>query len=156
MMPYDITMPQLSNFFLPNKLSILNSLRPRRNRCHFVDDIFKCIFLNETVRTSLRISLKFVLIVRINSIPALVQTMAWWRPDDKPLSEPMTVRLPMHICVTRPQWVNDAFTVNLTFFYYQSGLLICHGPSITKYLLAQNSMKFHFYIPWSPLWLLMT
>ena len=28
-------------------------------------------------------------------------------PGDKPLSEPMIVRLPTHICVTRPQWVNN-------------------------------------------------
>ena len=32
--------------------------------------------------------------------------MAWRRPGDKPLSEPMVVRLPTHICVVRPQWVN--------------------------------------------------
>ena len=32
--------------------------------------------------------------------------MAWRRPGDKPLSEPMMVRLSTHICVTRPQWVN--------------------------------------------------
>ena len=31
--------------------------------------------------------------------------MAWRRPGDKPLSEPMMVNLPTHICVTRPQWV---------------------------------------------------
>ena len=31
--------------------------------------------------------------------------MAWRRPGDKPLSETMMVRLPTHICVTRPQWV---------------------------------------------------
>ena len=31
--------------------------------------------------------------------------MAWRRPGDKPLSEPIVVRLPTHICVTRPQWV---------------------------------------------------
>ena len=29
--------------------------------------------------------------------------MAWRRPGDKPLSEPMVVAL--HICVVRPQWV---------------------------------------------------
>ena len=29
--------------------------------------------------------------------------MAWRRPGDKPLSEPMMARLPTHICVTRPQ-----------------------------------------------------
>ena len=33
--------------------------------------------------------------------------MAWRRPGDKPLSEPMMVSLSTHICVTRPQWVND-------------------------------------------------
>ena len=32
--------------------------------------------------------------------------MASRRPGAKPLSEPMMVRLPTHICVTRPQWVN--------------------------------------------------
>ena len=32
--------------------------------------------------------------------------MAWRRPGDKPLSEPMMVSLSTHICVTRPQWVN--------------------------------------------------
>ena len=32
--------------------------------------------------------------------------MAWRRLGDKPLSEPMVVKLPMHICVTRPQWIN--------------------------------------------------
>ena len=42
----------------------------------------------------------------IYNIPALVQIMAWRRPGDKPLSEPMMVSLLMHICVTRPQWVN--------------------------------------------------
>ena len=41
----------------------------------------------------------------INIIPALVQIMAWRRPDAKPLSEPMMVSLTTHICVTRPQWV---------------------------------------------------
>ena len=42
----------------------------------------------------------------INYIPALFQIMAWRRPGDKPLSEPMVVCLLTHICVTRPQWVD--------------------------------------------------
>ena len=45
----------------------------------------------------------------INNIPALVQIMAWCRPGDKPLSEQMMVSLLMHICVTRPQWVNRTY-----------------------------------------------
>ena len=31
--------------------------------------------------------------------------MAWRRPGDKPLSEPMMVYSLMHICVAQPQWV---------------------------------------------------
>ena len=54
---------------------------------------------------SAKISLKFVPKGPIDNIPAWVQIMAWHRPGDKPLSEPMMVRLPTHICVTRPQWV---------------------------------------------------
>ena len=54
----------------------------------------------------IKISLKFVRKGPINNIPALVQIMAWRRSGDKPLSEPMMVSLPMHMCVTRPQWVN--------------------------------------------------
>ena len=88
----------------------LKTLRPRQNGRHFPDDIFKWIFLNENVWISINISLKFVPRGPINNIPTLVQVMAWRRPGDKPLSEPMMVRLPAHICVTRPQWVNDSFT----------------------------------------------
>ena len=33
--------------------------------------------------------------------------MAWCRPGNKPLSEPMMVNLPTHICVTWPQWVKQ-------------------------------------------------
>ena len=40
----------------------------------------------------------------INNIPALFQLMAWRRLGDKPLSEQMMIRLPTHICITRPQW----------------------------------------------------
>ena len=51
-------------------------------------------------------SSKFVPRGPINNILTFVQVMAWRRPGDKPLSEPLMVRLPRHICVTRPQWVN--------------------------------------------------
>ena len=84
----------------------INSLKPRQDGRHFPDDIFKCILLNENVSIAIKMSLKFVPEGPINNIPALVQIMAWRRPGDKPLSEPMMVSLPMHICVTRPQYVN--------------------------------------------------
>ena len=61
-----------------------NTLRPRQNGRRFPDDIFKCIFLNENARISIKISLKFVPKGPINNIPALVQIMAWRQPGDKP------------------------------------------------------------------------
>ena len=84
-------------------LSVLNTLRPGQDGCQYPDDIFKYIFLNENVWISIEISRKCTLKGQINNIPALVQIMAWRRPGDKPLSEPMVISLLAHICVTRPQ-----------------------------------------------------
>ena len=84
----------------------INSLRPKQNGRLFADDTFKCIFLNENIRISTKNSLKFVPKGLIHNIPALVLIMAWRRPGDKPLSEPMLVRSLPHIWVTRPRWVN--------------------------------------------------
>ena len=84
----------------------VNTLRPRQNGRRFANDIFKCIFLKENVWILLKISLKYIPKVPFNNIPSLVQIMAWRRPGDKPLSEPMMVSLLTHICVTQPQWVN--------------------------------------------------
>ena len=97
-------------------IDILNTLRPGQDGCQFPDDIFKYIFLNENTWISIAISLKFVLSGPINNIPALVQIMAWRRPGDKPLSEPMILSLPTHICVTRPQWVNRLFNKQLSMW----------------------------------------
>ena len=86
-----------SRYFIEPCLDLhagFNSLRPRQNRRHFADDIFKCIFLNENIWIAIKISLKFVPKGPINNISALVQIMAWRRPGDKPLSEPMMVILP--------------------------------------------------------------
>ena len=89
---------------------------------HFADDMFKCIFLNENVWIPIEISLTFVPKGSINNNPALFQIMAWRRPGDKPLSEPMMVSSLTHICVTRPQWVKgsnilmEKGTLNIKFY----------------------------------------
>ena len=72
-----------------------NILRPRKNGRHFADDTFKRIFLNQNVRNSIDILLKFVPKGRIHNIRSFVKIMAWRRPGDKPLSESMMVRFPM-------------------------------------------------------------
>ena len=71
---------------------------PRQNSNHIANDIFKCIFLNENVLISLKISMKSVLKFHINNFQAL-QIMAWHLLGFKPLSEPVMVSLPTHICI---------------------------------------------------------
>ena len=117
----DIMASFLYNIFTPH--CSLNTLRPRQNGRHFPDDIYKCIFLNENVWISIKISLQFVPMGPINNIPALVQIMAWRRSGDKPLSEPMMVRLLTHICATQPQWVKSAwYEVSFESIFWESNV----------------------------------
>ena len=102
-------------YYWPN----VNTVRPRRNGPHFADDTFKRIFMNENVRISIIVSLKFVPKGLIRNIPALVQIMAWHRAGDIPSSEPMMVNLLTHICVTGPQWVNCIATDHLRVGNYK-------------------------------------
>ena len=60
--------------------------------------------------------MKFVPRCPINTIPALVQIMAWRLPGANPLSEPMVVSLLAHIYVTRPQWVKQQFNTLIDSF----------------------------------------
>ena len=87
----------------------INTLWPRQNGRHFIDDIFKCIFLKENAWIPIKNSLKFVPKGPIYNILTLVQIIVWRRSGDEPLSDSMLISLPTHICVTRPQWVKTAF-----------------------------------------------
>ena len=100
--------------------------------CQFPDDIFKYIFLNENMWIPMEISLKFVLKGPINHISALVQIMAWCRPGDKPLSEPIVVSSLMYVCVTWLQWVK-------LLPYY-------HITISSKYILLNIHTTFHFVV----------
>ena len=64
------------------------------------------LVLNENLPISVKISLKFLPKDPINNIPLLVHLMVLYQPGDQPLSEPMMLNLPMHMCVTQPQWIN--------------------------------------------------
>ena len=117
-----------------------NTLRPRQYGCHFADGIFKCILLN-------KISLKFAPKGPIIIIPTLVQIMAWCRPSDKPLSEPMTVNLLTHICVPRPQWVMKKYLKILStkwqLFFLSINMLISLFSSVILlgFLLLRCSFR---------------
>ena len=56
------------------------------------DDNFKCIFLNESDRVPIRISLKCVPRSPIDNKPALVQVRAWRQTGDKSLPELMLIQ----------------------------------------------------------------
>ena len=73
-----------------HKISPVNELTsPEQNDCHFTDNNFKCISLNENDSIPIRFSLKFVLMSPIDNNPASVQVMAWRRTGTKPLPELM-------------------------------------------------------------------
>ena len=91
----------------------VTTLRPIQNWCHFTDNIFKCIFMNEDVRILFKISLKVVPKGPVYNIPALVLIKACCRPGNTPLSEPMMVSLLTLICITRPPWVNILSALSL-------------------------------------------
>ena len=122
----------------------INTLRPRRNGRYFADDIFNCIFLNENAWFSLKILLMFVPKVWIDNIPALFQIMAWRRPGDKPLSEPMMVNLLTHICVTPPQWVEMKISPqHFQWIFLCANVLIQSGTTfINPPLLITRIAKF--------------
>ena len=115
---------------------MINTLRPRQNGCHFADNIFKCIFLNENVW----ISLKFVPKGPINNIPAMVQIMVWRCPGNKLLSEPMVVNLLTHICIVRPQWVRG---------FGKSVSKRCKVTAQYESCLPRNKVSY-YKIPWPP------
>ena len=60
-----------------------------RDKMTAIFQTLKYPFLNENVGISFTISVMFVSKVPINSKPTLFQIMAWHRPGDKPLPEPM-------------------------------------------------------------------
>ena len=87
----------------------INTLWPIQNGRHIADDVFRCILLNQNILISFRISLKFVPNGPISNSPETVEIMTWRRSGAKPLSEPMMLGLPTHICVTRPEWVHSRY-----------------------------------------------
>ena len=103
----------------PDEYSRMNRMNPLthcgRHKMAAISQTTDSNAFSWTKMYELQISLKFVPSGPINKIPALVQIMAWRRPGDKlsseprdkPLSKPMMVSLPTHICVTWPPWIKN-------------------------------------------------
>ena len=123
-----------------NLNNFINTLKPMHNGRQFPDAVFKCIFLAENVWIPITISLKFIVPKGpTNNIPALFQIMAWRRPGDKPLSEPMMVWFPTHICVIRPQWLDLSVSIlkSQQLFKYLHWIHF-HIPTYAKILFSMQ------------------
>ena len=134
---------------LPNCTKSVNTLRPRQNGRHFAGDAFKCIILNDNVWISIKSSLKFVPKGPINNIPSLVKIMAWRRPGDKPLSEPMMVSLLTHICVTRPEWRRHVYIFpdqHCKLFQFESNTVL--SPRFTSSYICSTIWHNTMFLKW--------
>ena len=86
---------------------VVNSSPAEQKGHHFADDNFKRIFVNEMFFISMWISMKLVSKGPIHDIPALVQIMAWRRPGDKPLSEPMLAQFTNAYMRHKGGWISS-------------------------------------------------
>ena len=84
----------------------VNSPPPGQNRCHFADNIFKCIYANEKFSILIQISSKDVSMCPIDNNSSLIQVMAWRRTSDKPLLEAMSTHIIDAYMRHQGRWVN--------------------------------------------------
>ena len=107
---------------------VINTLRPRWSRCHFADDSFRYIFLNENIWIFTKISLKFIAKSPINDIPALVQVMAWCWPA------------PSHYL---KQWWLDYWPIYASFLLNELNLdcWSVSGKCFISYIMSYNYYK---------------
>ena len=123
-------------------------------------------FLESNVWISIKISLKLLPNGPIYDISALVQIMAWHRPGNKSLSEPMMVNLLTHICVTWFQWDNSQWLCwhwshiieVLAYYSIFTGTLHLNTPGATRFFRISSALKCHQLVKmsqnhWMPMWL---
>ena len=106
---------------------ILTHLSLEQNGHHFTDDIFKCIFMNEKLCISIRISVKFVPKDLFDNKSALVQVMAWHWTGNMPLLETMLNQF------------TDAYMWHKGLIYIEKLALQTHNCAIA------NAMDLHFF-----------
>ena len=72
--------------------------------------------------------------------------MAWRRPGDKPLSEPMMASLLLtHICVTRPQWVKQSHHDDITYKTLRVSKILSLAHQVTSKTLVNIDSIWDFW-----------
>ena len=72
---------------------VINTMKPEQNGRHFADGIFKCIFLIENLHIWIEISLEYIPEGSMDNNSALVYEMALHQTGNKPLPQPMPIKL---------------------------------------------------------------
>ena len=132
------------------------TLRPRQYGCHFADDIFECIFLNENQYCFISKSAGFFPKDSLKNNPTLVQI---WLDVEKMTSHYLNGwwhDLLVHICITRSRlkgrwgWNNDMVHICvLDALRTSCPTLRLHGATVTPHHLADGPLSklcHHLYI----------
>ena len=113
---------------------LINTLRPKQNRRHFADDTLKRTFVNENFRNSIKMSLKFVPKGPVNNY-----LNQWW------------LVLLTHICLTRPQWVNNILYCWFTEKEKWCNPFMARVPLFYIWIwIKQKINNLYFIVPWHP------
>ena len=83
-----------------------NTLRQKQNGRHFLDDFSNAFSWKKIYEFQLRFNFFRSLCLRVQLLTFRHRLRQWLGAGDRPLSGPMLVSLPTHICITRLQWVN--------------------------------------------------
>ena len=131
---------------LYNIKSMINTLRPRQNGRHFAYDLFKCIYLNENVWISLKISLKFVSRGPVNNclVPTWRQVIIWTN-DRLPthvysllsLNELRPYNQTENASIGSIRYINMCILSNLR--YGDIDFCACNGQCSLKFILVLTS-----------------
>ena len=97
---------------------LFNTLRLRQNGHHFPDDIFNCIFLNENVWISTKISLKFVPKGPINNMQIDMPTFVVIIGLENNCSMPSLNQCWFVVINPTLLWINGNKKLRHTFFIY--------------------------------------
>ena len=128
---------------MPWDCVILNTFRPRQMATIFQTTFSNAFSWMKMYEFWLKFHWSLFPRVRLSIFQHWVQIMAWRRPGDKPLSEPMMVRLLTHICITRPQWVKTRILILVKHLYIEMAPCLQYFLQVGQKWITQEDKNLH-------------
>ena len=142
----------------------INTSRPRQNGHHFADSFSKFISWMKIVNFAYNFTFHWIWFLIFHLTICKMshsQIMAWILNGSMPLSEPMTVSLLTHICVTQFQWISclipekngtqhDSWCSNSINHQPYSSLRCCSSHDVIKWKHFPRYWPFVWWIHRSP------